>query len=222
MAGVRACCTTVCSWCVGQAHRREQRYCRCEPSSGLNSASQRGICGLCGAGQCCPMMAPISRAPFMSWRFCCVHVGTGAMAPPGAAHNKGPRCRGCFLSTQAAACLRGGCPTDWLCSLVQPRRRGGSEPARSTAQTAPAHPCVTTDSCTRALPQTSVPIQDCRQACPCSIAEQPARTREVDAQVAIRSWPPAGPGVLLPRLHLAPGRQGEAGKLSQQQVEHGR
>lgn len=189
----------------------------------MASTAQAGLaCGLCGAGQCWPIMEPISRAPFMSWRFCCVQVGTGAMAPPGAAYNEALRCSGCFLSTQAASCLCGGCPTGWLCSLVRSRHGGGSEQAWSTAQTAPAQPCVTADSRTRALPQTSVPIRDCRPACPCSTAEQPARTREVDAQVAIRSWPPAGPGVLLPRLHLAPGWQGEAGKLSQQQVERGR
>ncbi len=29
-----------------------------------------------------------SGAPFMSWRFCCVQVGTGAMAPPGAAREE--------------------------------------------------------------------------------------------------------------------------------------
>ena len=142
-------------------------------------------------------MAPISRAPFMSWRFCCVHVGTGAMAPPGAAHNKAPRCSDCLFASFPHK--------PWPVVLAA-RLAGSALLSRHGAAAAQNQPGAQPRQLqsTRGLPQTAVHIGDCRQARPCSTVEQPTLTRKVDAQVAIRSWPPAGPGVLLPRLHLAP------------------
>lgn len=47
----------------------------------------------------------------------------------------------------------------------------------------------------------------CRQDCRQHAKERLSLTREVDAQVPIGGRAPAGPRVLLPRLHLAPAQQ---------------
>ena len=88
-------------------------------------------------------------APFMSCRFCCVHVGTGAMAPPGAEKltprspsGAGPRLDQVYCCPASISPLRrmagaghaasAGCSTGQRCaSARQPHGAGHTHPAHA-------------------------------------------------------------------------------------------